>query len=201
MKKTIFTVLAISLTALILAGCASKGTLKPYESPLPEGTSASSDPYAGNFGGSMEEFTAEDLQGNAVTQEIFSDYDLTMVEIWATWCPGCLAAMPEVQTLYSKLPENVNLITICSDASKSTEKATKIMEQDKAEFITLKDSESLKSSVIDHIMAFPSFIFVDSTGKVVGDVQMGAPGRLGEIADAFLKIIDSKLELLGKSEE
>ncbi len=41
------------------------------------------------------EFTTEDSDGDEVTQEVFSGYKLTMVNIWATFCSPCLRAIPQ----------------------------------------------------------------------------------------------------------
>ena len=46
--------------------------------------------------GQMPSFTAKDLDGNTVTEEIFAEKDLTVVNIWGTFCPPCIAEMPEL---------------------------------------------------------------------------------------------------------
>ena len=63
----------------------------------------------------MSSFKTVDLEGNEVTQDIFKDYDMTMINVWTTWCPYCIEEMPELETVYQKLPENVNFITICKN--------------------------------------------------------------------------------------
>ena len=35
---------------------------------------------------SFSHFTATDLDGNTVTEDIFKDYKLTMINIWGTFC-------------------------------------------------------------------------------------------------------------------
>jgi peroxiredoxin len=46
------------------------------------------------------DLTLTDLQGNAVS---LSDYkgQVVLVNNWATWCPPCLAEIPELQAYYS----------------------------------------------------------------------------------------------------
>lgn len=35
---------------------------------------------------SLGDFSAQDFDGNAVSKDIFADYDLTMVNLWTTTC-------------------------------------------------------------------------------------------------------------------
>ena len=44
----------------------------------------------------MPAFIAKDLQGNEITESIFAEKDLTVVNIWGTFCPPCIAEMPEL---------------------------------------------------------------------------------------------------------
>ena len=41
----------------------------------------------------------EEMTIETVTQDIFADYDLTMVNVWATWCGYCVEEMPELAKL------------------------------------------------------------------------------------------------------
>ena len=42
----------------------------------------------------MPAFTTKDLDGNEVTEEIFAKKDLTVVNIWGTFCTPCIGEMP-----------------------------------------------------------------------------------------------------------
>ena len=35
-------------------------------------------------------FEAQDLEGNTVTEAVFAESELTMVNVWATYCNACL---------------------------------------------------------------------------------------------------------------
>lgn len=67
MKKLIVLIAAL---CLLLTAC---GQAAPEESP-----------EAGETAGILSSFSTTDLEGNAVDQSIFSDYKLTMVNVWAT---------------------------------------------------------------------------------------------------------------------
>ena len=57
-------------------------------------------------------FATTTIDGRIVTESIFSDYDLTVVHVWGTFCGPCIEEMGEYAVLYEELPENVNLIGI-----------------------------------------------------------------------------------------
>ena len=44
----------------------------------------------------FEDFTAQDLDGNTVDESIFADYEVTMVNLWGTFCGPCLQEMPDL---------------------------------------------------------------------------------------------------------
>ena len=43
--------------------------------------------------GVLSAFSATDLNGNAVDQSVLVEYDLTMVNVWATFCGPCIHAV------------------------------------------------------------------------------------------------------------
>ncbi|AOT72439.1 TlpA family protein disulfide reductase [Geosporobacter ferrireducens] len=145
----------------------------------------------------MNDFSAATLDGSIFTNDDLAKYDLTMVNIWTTWCTYCIEEMPDLQKLYSDmLPDNVNLITICGDAKEEPELSRKIMERIECTFKTLVPDEKLQKSLLNEVQAFPTTIFVDSEGNIVGDPQMGAPSADGKVADAYLKLINERLRMV-----
>lgn len=140
-------------------------------------------------------FSTQDMEGNEVTQEIFADYDMTMVNVWATWCGYCVEEMPELAKLKDMLPENVNLITICDDADVETELAQQILDASGANFQTLKVSEDMRKNFMSQVYAFPTTYFVDSDGVVLVQPLEGVPS-LENAAQAYLEIIEQILYLM-----
>lgn len=136
----------------------------------------------------LSEFTTVDTDGNTVTQEIFADYDLTMVNIWATWCGYCIEEMPAFAELKNRLPENVNLITICTDADTEAELAGEILAYANANFQTLLVSDEMNAQLIRGVYGFPTTYFLDSSGQAVGEPIVGVPS-LDAPADAYYDYI------------
>ena len=145
----------------------------------------------------LTRFTAKDLAGKEHTQEMLKGYDLTMVNVWTTWCGPCVGEMPELAGFYKQLPKNVNMITICADADEEAELAREILADAKAEFITLTPGDDLKQ-VIDSVYAYPTTFFVDSEGRLIeGDAAklVGAPQ---DVLKDYTEQIEKNLKALRK---
>lgn len=84
------------------------------------------------------DFWLEDMNGNKVSFESFKD-QVVFLNFWATWCPPCVAEMPDIHDLY--------------------------LENDKAEFVMIsmdKDEMKAKSFVQRKGFEFPIY-FLRST--------------------------------------
>lgn len=127
-----------------------------------------------DYSDALTSFSTTDLDGSAVTQDIFSKYDLTMVNIWATWCGPCVAEMPDLATLHKNLTKNVNMISICIDGADDPETAKAILKDAGAGFIALVGNDELEENLLQHILAVPTTLFVASDGSIIGDAIEGA---------------------------
>ena len=144
----------------------------------------------------LTSFSTYDMQMQPVTEEIFSGYDLTMVNIWATWCGYCVQEMPELAKLKDMLPENVNLITICDDATTETELAYNILQQSGAtNFQTLMGTQEIYDQFLYQVYAFPTTYFLDSQGNPVGEPIVGVPD-LQDAAGAYYGVTMEVLAML-----
>ena len=141
---------------------------------------------------SMKDFSAKTLDGETFTQEDFKKYDLTMVNIWTTWCVVCVEEMPELEKVYEGLPKNVNMISICSDGDESNELAKNIMKVKGNKFKALIPDSKLRKSLTDSIYAFPTTVFVDKEGNIVG-TQVGVPDA-DNIVESYNTLIDKYLK-------
>lgn len=148
------------------------------------------------FKGSLVDFMAKTMSGKEIDQSIFGNYDITMVNLWATWCGYCVEELPDLQRMYEQLPENVNIISICTDASEEKELVQKMIEEMGIRFETIIDSEDLKEKFYKYAEAMPTTVFVDKFGNVIGDVQTGLPGE--DVVAGYTKLLEDALEIIGK---
>ena len=114
-----------------------------------------------------------------------------MVNIWTTWCGVCVEEMPYLEKLHKKLPDNVNIISICGDANDEKELAQQILDKNEITFQTLIGNDSLQESILKYVSGFPTTVFVDKNGNIVGDIQMGAPGD--DIVEGYQTLIEKRL--------
>lgn len=137
-------------------------------------------------------FQAVDLEGNTVTQDIFGDYEVTMINVWATWCEPCRKEMPDIQAAFEQLPENANIISVCTDAGENEALAGQIVETTGAKYMVLvPDSDTAKQ--FSSIHAYPTTLFVDSKGQQIGSPITGAPSGT-DLTQFYLSRINELLE-------
>lgn len=80
---------------------------------------------------SREKMASYDFQLTSMTgEEIdFSDFrgQTVFINFWATWCPPCIAEMPDIQDLYDKTKEEVAFVMVSLD--EDPEKARRFIER------------------------------------------------------------------------
>jgi thiol-disulfide isomerase/thioredoxin len=122
-------------------------------------------------------FKTVSLDGDVVTQDIFSDYDLTVVSIWGTFCDPCIAEMGDYASFYNELPDNVNLVGLICDVYDGIETnasdAKDILSDAGAKFLNLRTSDDLYD-ITGSYEYVPSSFFVDKEGHIIGTILDGA---------------------------
>ena len=60
-------------------------------------------PYA-ELAGKALHFTTTDINGNTVTsEELFGSHEITMLNVWASWCGPCIGELQELEALNNRL--------------------------------------------------------------------------------------------------
>ena len=118
MKKLLLTVvLALCLTACGGQEITQPETTQPQTTQTEGETTQSADTAQP---GILSVFTAQDLQGNGVNQEILAGKKLTMVNVWATFCGPCINEMPDLGALAQEYADKgVQIVGLLSDANAS----------------------------------------------------------------------------------
>ena len=121
-------------------------------------------------------FTTTTITGETVTEKIFSAKKITVVNIWGTFCPPCIAEMPELGNLARALPQDAQLIGLVCDASENSmqiQRAKEILKEAGADFVNIVPDEQLLK-FMENVEAVPTTIFINSKGEVVGKAIIGA---------------------------
>ena len=134
--------------------------------------SAQASPVAKN----IPNFTAKTIDGESVTEEIFAAKKITVVNIWGTFCPPCIAEMPELGEMARSLPQDAQIIGLICDATENSvqiQRAQEILQEANADFVNIiPDAQLMK--FMENVEAVPTTIFINSTGEVVGKAIIGA---------------------------
>ncbi|MCY6372247.1 TlpA disulfide reductase family protein [Clostridium ganghwense] len=138
-------------------------------------------------GKTINKFSAKDLEGKEVTNKIFADNDLTVINIWGTFCGPCIEEMPELQKLQDEFKDKkVKVIGIVSDKDKDT--AKDILSKKNAKYLNIIPDEALEKQVVKSFDYVPTTLFVNSKGEVL---KMFVPG--GSDFEGFKNIVDDIL--------
>ncbi len=149
--------------------------------------------------GILSSFSTKDIFGIEVDELILEDYDLTMVNVWATFCNPCIREMPDLGELAIEYKEKgVQIIGIVSDVLDSDltinqsmlSTAKEIVDKTNANYIHLLPSNDL-FGLLYQINSVPTTFFVDKDGKQVGSAYLGSKSK----ADWQYIIDDTLLEI------
>lgn len=100
-------------------------------------------------------FVSSDLDGNEVTEAIFAEKDVTVLNVWATYCDPCKEEMPELAAWDEELPDNIQIIGAVID-----------VDEGNADMI-----ETAKAICKDTGVKYTNFVYTDSVDKMLTDVE------------------------------
>ena len=191
MKRKLLAVFALS-AVLALAACGKTGAESgaaesSVSDNVPAETSVSDNAVTSISANELEEdtfdystlpaFAVKDLDGNDLTNDLIAGKEITMINVWGTFCPPCIGEMPDLAKLAESLPENAQLIGLVCDVTwqnpEDADAATAILEKAGAHFTNIIPDENLLA-FIGQFQFVPTTIFVDADGHVLGEPVIGA---------------------------
>ena len=136
--------------------------------PLKPGTS---------FIGQMIRFDSTDLDGSPVSSaDLFKDNEITMVNLWGTWCDNCVDEMGGLAVIHDRLREKGCGIVGVEHEHKPIEEvagtARQILADNGIGYPNVLMPES--DPVFDLVSSYPTSFFVDSGGKILTQPIIGA---------------------------
>lgn len=136
---------------------------------------------------SFPEFSAKTVEGGEISNDVFKDSKLTVVNVWGSWCGPCVQEIPELQKLSENMKDkNVNVIGIAQDAGSNFQAVKEVLDKSKVTYQNIIPSGATEDFVMS-LQAFPTTFFVDSQGKIVYAIQ-GSKNLEG-----FTQIVDDLL--------
>lgn len=151
---------------------------------------------------SVGKFETTGIDGKTYTEKVFSDYDLTLVNVFTTWCSPCVKEIPELQELYKEMKDKgVGVAGVVLDTTdekgnqdeEAVKKAGILQEKTKAEYPFLIPDTTMMNGRLQGISAFPETFFVDKDGNIVGDTYTGS-----HTLDEWKEIVEKELKNVSK---
>ena len=112
-------------------------------------------------------------EGNTLNGRKFSyqpeDSRFTLIDFWASWCPPCRAANPELVRIFKKYKkQGFNVIGVSLDTDK--EKWRNAVIEDGLPWVNISDLKSMSSSANTskfNVVAVPQNFLVDNKGRIL----------------------------------
>lgn len=213
-RKNLVLALAI-LSSLALAACGNRGktetkvsaeteattekaTEKAAEKASEKASEAAGEQKASNFSVSDKslEFTTENLALESVDSSIFGEKDLTVLNVWGTFCGPCIQEMPELGEWQRNLPDNVQIIGLVADVAGKEdadhiELANTILDKTNAHFTNIIPNNDF-AELLSGVVGVPTTFFINKEGKIVGKPIVGAQvPKYKAFVEEYLKTLAS----------
>ncbi len=137
----------------------------------------------------IPQFKVKDINDKEVTNDIFKDKKVTMINIWGTFCGPCVEEMPVLQNLYNEYQsKGFNLVGVVADGDTNEVQALQILKKTKADFVNLIPDEKFKNDFVSKTKAVPVSVLVNNKGEILETV-VGSKSK-----EEYKKIIERNLQ-------
>lgn len=188
---------AALLSMAVMAGCANSSadgknsTGSATSSPATENAANGDTQTQQTDPAAFPAFTATALDGSTVTESIFSEKDLTVLNIWGTFCGPCIGEMPKLGEWAKEMPDNVQIVGLIIDINgeEDTEHrdlAVDITQQAGVDFTNLIANADF-APILKDVIGVPTTLFIDGDGNIVGDPIVGAD------VDGYISFVENYL--------
>lgn len=145
-------------------------------------------------------FTAQTIMGDTLDESFFTNAELTVINVWATYCGPCKQEMPVLGQLDREL-ETVQVLGIVTDVLDQqgqadpgqVELALELQTAYECDYPSLILNEELAMLGFAGLSAVPATLFVDRDGNLVGQGFYGALDEAG-----WRETIAERLEMTGR---
>lgn len=149
-----------TVAALALAAC---GGGPPGSAPPGGGagsvagpTPASGEPVPGAL--------VEAFDGSSVSLTDYSGTPL-VVNFWASWCPPCIAEMPDLESVHQQVSDRVSFVGV--NTQDTIENATRLVAETGVTYDLVRDPDAELFRGFE-VFGMPSTFYVDADGIIVG---------------------------------
>lgn len=167
------------MAALLLSACnSSEKKVQPAEETTTEVKAEEQTAAEG-----IEDFTLPDVEGNDVSAySVIKANKLTIVDFWASWCPPCVAEIPNIKKIYDEYnSKGLGILGVSLDKDADAWKgAIKKFDMTWSHVSDLKGWENAAARQFN-VQSIPFMMIIDSEGKIVAQDVRG---------DALKKVVE-----------
>ena len=167
MKNPVAFLLLLILTAVPLCGCG-------FDEP--------------SLSGKLLQFETTDLSGNPVNSaDLFAQHEITLLNLWGTWCGPCIQELPELNKVNALLADmDGAVVGLLHDGKgpNDVELAGRLLAENDISYLNILSPENMNEIILQRY--YPTTIFVNREGVVVGRTLLGTPGK-GYIVDYYVE--------------
>lgn len=151
-----------------------------------------------SLSGGFDSFSMSDFEGNEYTEDMFKGHKVTMINIWATTCYGCIMEMPDLQEISEMYDEkDFQIIGMLGDLrdynsgevdNEQVDIAKNSIDMTGVKYPNLIPSMEIQMGVLRNVTAYPTTIFFDENGNQLEVIEGSRP------KDMWIDLIEEVLE-------
>ena len=125
----------------------------------------------------------KDLEDNTYNLKE-SQGKVTLVNIWATWCPPCIAEMPSIQALYNDYSDKVEFVLVSNEKK---EVITSFLKKKNFNFKTYRSFTEAPTTF--NVKSIPRTFLLDKEGKIIIDESGAANWNSKSVRETIDKLL------------
>lgn len=133
------------------------------------------------------EMVFQDLEGNSLDVTSLKG-KVIFLNLWATWCPPCVAEMPSIQQLYKKYQNN-NKVAFLIVSNENTAPVEKFMQKKNYTFPVYINK--LKLPEVFSTKSIPTTFVIDKNGKMI----IKEVGAIDWASESMFTIMDNLINV------
>lgn len=87
------------------------------------------------------------------------------LNLWATWCPPCIAEMPSIQALKNKVANKESVVFLMADVDSDLKKSGAFMQKKNYTFDVYAPASTIPEALFSGTI--PTTVIIDKQGKIV----------------------------------
>jgi thiol-disulfide isomerase/thioredoxin/outer membrane lipoprotein-sorting protein len=140
-------------------------------------------------GAAAPDWTLTDGSGN---ERSMKDYrgKVVLLDFWGSWCPPCVAAMPEVEKIHDEYKDKGVVVLGMNFERDANADPVAFMAKHGHTYGLIRNAEKIAREY--RVFAWPTFYVIDREGKVVTGLQGFAPNASRVIREAIDKALSAE---------